>query len=153
MSAASWRVDKERTFFMVSRTAGAVKELRTPKRYFVPGIPSGKRQRTAGIGHFDTHVFRSLRSSRGRRYDGDSLNILQSILDEIERDGLSLIEVVICYRRNHINVIYGTSAETMRTCGQLEYLGGAWQYSLPREYWSINGAMPERQLPQQMGLF
>lgn len=91
---------------MVSPQPGIVKDGVSSKRYPVPGIPRNQPQRTAGIGHFDTGIFRSVRTGRGRRYDNDSLNIRKSILEEIERDGLSIVEIVICYRRLHINVIY-----------------------------------------------
>lgn len=144
---------------MVSPQPGIVKDGVPSKRYPVPGIPRNQPQRTAGIGHFDTGIFRSVRTGRGRRYDNDSLNIRKSILEEIERDGLSIVEIVICYRRLHINVIYAATIETIRTQGAQEYLDGCWQYSLPREYWSINGAQPEAELTpappaaQQMSLF
>lgn len=115
---------------------------RTPtKRYLVPDIPQDKPQRTAGIGYFATGVFRSVRSYDGRAYQGDTINILEEVLDEIEVDGLRTVEVVIKYK-NH-EVTYSTTVATLRTHGQ-QVLAAGMQIALARHYWLVDGqAQPE----------
>lgn len=141
------------------RHMSAVKEPCTPKhgtkRYLAPEILNGTHP-TAGIGYFDAGIFRSVRTGRGRLYAGGTLNILQSILDEIERDGLTIVEIVIEYRRTGVKVTYRTTTSTIRQHAQIEFLNGTWQYSLPLEYWSVDGAEPAVTLPateQQLSLF
>lgn len=128
---------------------------RTPKkRYFVPDIPQDKPQRTAGIGDFTTGIFCSIRSYDGRAYQGDTINVLEAILDEIEADGLRTVEVIIKYK-NH-EVTYRASVATLRTQGQRVLADGV-QIALARHHWLVDGqAQPQpRQQPEaiQAALF
>lgn len=42
------------------------------KRYLVPNPRPNERPLTAAIGYFDSGILRSVRTSDGRRYDGDA---------------------------------------------------------------------------------
>jgi hypothetical protein len=115
---------------------------RRPKRYIVPGTENDERPRTAAMGYPDG-TLRSVRSSGGRVYGGDTINLLIALLDEAEADGLAIAEVVIEYKRIGISVTYATSIETLRTQGQRVLGVSGWELAMPRQLWSIDGQAPE----------
>lgn len=124
------------------RTKGAVKPLRTHRKYYVPNTHP---QRCAGWGYFNQGLFRSIRTSGGRRYGEDEIALLECILDQIEADGLTKIEVVINYSRLKKSVCYSTTVETLRMHGQRVPGQSGWERSMARTRWSIDGDAPTAQ--------
>lgn len=112
------------------------------KRYPVPGIPANEKQRTAAIGYFDDMVVRSVRTSDGRRYDGDEIAVLISVLDEAENDGFDDLEIAINYRKTNTVTTYATTIEYLRQHGRRALGVSGWELSMPRSMWSIDGAQP-----------
>ncbi|MEZ4865325.1 MAG: hypothetical protein R3C14_28710 [Caldilineaceae bacterium] len=138
------------------RRNGAVKPLRTHKKY---PVPNAHPPRCAGWGYFNQGLFRSTRSSNGRRYGNDELAILESIIDEIERDGLSRVEIVIDYNTMKKSICYGTTVATLRAHGRRVLGVSGPELAMDRCLWSIDGAEPTgpvdaRELTiEQMSLF
>ena len=126
------------------RRNAAVKPLRTHKQYFVPNTTP---KRCAGWGYFNQGIFRSIRTSGGRRYGEDEIAILESILERIEADGLPKIEVLINYTRLQKSLCYATTTETLRTHGRRVLGVSGWELSLPRTQWCIDGQAPEATKP------
>lgn len=130
--------------------------LHTQKYYAVPGIPKHERQRVAGVGFFDTGAFRSIRSSDGRHYVNDTINIDEAVLAQIEGDGLHTLEVVIKYKTH--DVTYSTEIDTLRTYGE-RVLADGWQIALARRFWLVDGQAQSQAARQaesevaQLGLF
>jgi hypothetical protein len=131
--------------YSLSWGAERVKKRAPIKRYLVPGIPAHERQRVAGFGYFDTGIWRSERTGSGRYYDGDTINILESILDEVEADGLDTIQVVIVHKSRAVT--YQTDIDTLRQHGQ-RVLADGWQIALPRCFWSVDGQPPAGPQPE-----
>lgn len=126
---------------------GAVKTSRTldtlhTRRYLVPGTEHEERPRTAAVGFFDAGVLRSVRSSDGRRYDGDEIALLVEIMEQAERDGLSALEVVIHYRKTQAERTYRTDFDTLRRYGRRVLGVSGWELALPLCHWSIDGQPP-----------
>ncbi len=139
------------------RTYGAVKPLRTHKKYYVPNT---RPQRCAGWGYFNQCLFRSIRTSGGRRYGEDEIAVLEYILDQLEADGLTKIEVVINYSRLQKSVCYSTTVETLRKHGQRVPGQSGWEFSMARTMWCIDGQAPTNETEatpatdaEQMSLF
>ena len=123
------------------------------KRYLVPNPRQNERPLTAAIGYFDSGILRSVRTSDGRRYDGDAIAFLISVLDEAVADGLRTVEVVVTYRRSQSQTTYTTTIDNLRQHGQRLLGISGWELAMPRDQWSINGHAPVAELPAQAALF
>ncbi|MCB0190186.1 MAG: hypothetical protein KDE31_38200, partial [Caldilineaceae bacterium] len=124
-------------------------------------VPNTYPQRCAGWGYFNQGLFRSIRTSGGRRYGEDEIAVLEYIVNEIEADGLTKIEVVINYSRLQKSVCYSTTVETLRKYGQYVPGQSGWEFSMARTMWSVNGQEPDNTIEktpaapvaEQMSLF
>lgn len=123
------------------------------KRYAVPNTLPNERPLTAAIGYFDSGILRSVRTSDGRRYDGDAIAILISVLDAAVADGLHTVEVVVTYRRSQTQTTYTTTIDDLRQHGRRLMGVSGWELAMPRDLWSINGHAPVAHQPVQVALF
>lgn len=129
---------------MLQHFRRAVNTERT-KRYPVPNTPPGEKPRTAAIGYFASGILRSVRTSDGRRYDGDELAMLECVVDDGDADGLSVAEIVVNYRKTNTVATYATTIEYLQQYGQRRMGVSGWELSMPRYLWSIDGNPPTGQ--------
>lgn len=99
------------------------------------------RQITRAVG-YDNGVACSDRTRGGKLHDGNAFNIAADLLDNLKCNGYDTFLIRIHWKRLGQTIIYCATLNTIETFGTLQDMHDGLQYSLPLEFWSIDGQPP-----------
>jgi hypothetical protein len=100
-----------------------------------------KRQVTMAVG-YDNGVACSDRTRGGKLHESNAFNIRADLLDRLKSKGYDTFLIRIHWKRVGRTIGYYATLHTIETFGTLENRYDGLQYSLPLEFWSIDGQTP-----------